>query len=199
MFIFLVCKIFSVRHRLIHLLVGIDFDLLGVIVFIRLFWLVGIAGAVQTLLIVLICSSCVCQNTSTVVFICSLLICYLDSSDSYIHGSDCDEWNRTSRWSVFYDITFTGSGIWRCCRDLILSWKYVCGIDVYRWSSGNCCCTLLNYLFLSFFHSLLFSSRNTCVRKNVVFLEMTLKSHRSHSIIIEYMEHAYFLSLELVF
>jgi len=32
----------------------------GVIVFIRLFWLIGIAGALQTLLIVFICSSCVC-------------------------------------------------------------------------------------------------------------------------------------------
>ena len=36
-----------------------DFFCLGVIVFIRLFWLVGIAGALQTLTIVLICSSCV--------------------------------------------------------------------------------------------------------------------------------------------
>ncbi|CAF4626991.1 unnamed protein product [Rotaria sp. Silwood1] len=33
-------------------------NIFGVIVFIRLFWLIGIAGALQTLLIVLICSSC---------------------------------------------------------------------------------------------------------------------------------------------
>jgi hypothetical protein len=33
----------------------------GVIVFIRLFWLIGIAGVLQTLLIVVICSSCVCK------------------------------------------------------------------------------------------------------------------------------------------
>lgn len=32
---------------------------LGVIVFIRLFWLIGIAGALQTVVIVLICCSCV--------------------------------------------------------------------------------------------------------------------------------------------
>jgi hypothetical protein len=35
-----------------------DFSL-GVIVFIRLFWLIGIAGVLQTLSIVFICSSCV--------------------------------------------------------------------------------------------------------------------------------------------
>ncbi|CAF0943337.1 unnamed protein product [Adineta ricciae] len=33
-------------------------NIFGVIVFIRLFWLIGIAGALQTLLIVFICSSC---------------------------------------------------------------------------------------------------------------------------------------------
>ncbi|CAF3676258.1 unnamed protein product [Adineta steineri] len=33
-------------------------NIFGVIVFIRLFWLIGIAGALQTLLIVVICSSC---------------------------------------------------------------------------------------------------------------------------------------------
>jgi len=46
-----------------EILFYISFDLfciLGVIVFIRLFWLIGIAGALQTLLIVVICSSCVC-------------------------------------------------------------------------------------------------------------------------------------------
>ncbi|CAF3694429.1 unnamed protein product [Rotaria sp. Silwood1] len=33
-------------------------NIIGVIVFIRLFWLIGIAGVLQTLLIVIICSSC---------------------------------------------------------------------------------------------------------------------------------------------
>ena len=45
----------------------------GVIVFIRLFWLIGIAGALQTLLIVFICSSCVCIILSSA-FVAMILL-----------------------------------------------------------------------------------------------------------------------------
>lgn len=68
-FIFLVYRISSVC-----LIIGDDYsliDIAGVIVFIRLFWLVGIAGVLQTLIIVFICSSCVSDNVSYWMFKCS--------------------------------------------------------------------------------------------------------------------------------
>lgn len=53
------CKTYSVRWCFYRRACRRASLLAGVIVFIRLFWLIGIAGVLQTLLIVLICSSCV--------------------------------------------------------------------------------------------------------------------------------------------
>ena len=38
-------------------------NIFGVILFIRLSWIVGVAGTLQAFFIVLICCSCVSQNT----------------------------------------------------------------------------------------------------------------------------------------
>jgi hypothetical protein len=46
----------------LFILILINGFIQGVIVFIRLFWLIGIAGALQTFLIVFLCSTCVCKN-----------------------------------------------------------------------------------------------------------------------------------------
>lgn len=112
--------------------------ILGVTMFIRLFWVVGIAGILHTILLLLCC--CLCVSFWFLLFLnkcwrykMKLAIFFPDTSYKHITISCCNKWSSWKWWSLLYDIAQFGSGIRKCGWHIILFSKYCCCFNVPCW------------------------------------------------------------------
>jgi hypothetical protein len=94
-------------------------NIIGIIVFIRLYWVVGVSGVIEGMIIIGLCCLCTfltaislaaSKRTSSLVRIVHLAL----------RMNSCHQWNRSSRWFLFPHIKIVGTSGGRCCRVSVL-------------------------------------------------------------------------------
>jgi hypothetical protein len=97
-------------------------NIIGVIVFIRLYWVVGVSGIIEGMIIIGLC--CLCTFLTAISLAASKTI--ESMSNRIIRFSlgidSCNQWNCSSRWLVLSHIEIVRSGCWRCRRISLLYW-----------------------------------------------------------------------------
>lgn len=102
-------------------------NIIGVIVFIRLYWVIGVSGIADGLLIIGLC--CLCTFLTAISLAASMPTeIYLSVENNF--DRSCNEWYCSCRWFVFSYLEIARSSSWRCCWIFILhrqcsSWWFV--------------------------------------------------------------------------
>lgn len=94
-------------------------NIIGVIVFIRLYWVIGVSGIIEGMLIIGLC--CLCTFLTSISLAASKKMNLKVLFISYIFSRD--EWNRSSWWFLFSYIEIFRSCCWWSCWIFILYWK----------------------------------------------------------------------------
>jgi hypothetical protein len=92
-------------------------NIIGVIVFIRLYWVIGVSGIMEGMIIISLC--CLCTFLTAISLAASKKI-VLQRMMKLMCDFSCHEWNCSSRWFLFSHIKIFRSSGWWCCWIFIL-------------------------------------------------------------------------------
>lgn len=96
-------------------------NIIGVIVFIRLYWVIGVSGIMEGMIIIGLC--CLCTFLTAISLAASKELHFREEIDVRMRIFSCNEWDCSSRWFLFSHIEISRTSCRRCCRIFILHWQ----------------------------------------------------------------------------
>lgn len=128
-------------------------NIFGVILFIRLTWVVGTAGAIAGFLIVFCCCCVVSFFFATLRVICAnnfvfssaslnsqTRLFFTDNANCHLDERYCHEWSGTWWRVLLYDIKIFGTWVWWGGWYAVLYRYHSCSCHVHYWCCGNSHC-----------------------------------------------------------